>query len=79
LNSTSANEIMALLAEIHRSGVTIMLVTHDVRVAARTERVLFIFDGKIAGEHRPGVYDETQDDLNAREDALTAWLAEMKF
>ncbi len=65
LNSTSANEIMALLAEI--------------RVAARTERVLFIFDGKIAGEHRPGVYDETQDDRNAREEALTAWLAEMKF
>jgi putative ABC transport system ATP-binding protein len=79
LNSTSANEIMALLAEIHRSGVSILLVTHDVRVAARTERVLFIFDGKIAGEHRPGVYDETQDDRNAREEALTAWLAEMKF
>jgi putative ABC transport system ATP-binding protein len=56
-----------------------LLVTHDVRVAARTERVLFIFDGKIAGEHRPGVYDETQDDRNAREEALTAWLAEMKF
>ena len=79
LNSTAANEIMALLADIHRSGVTIMLVTHDVRVAAKTERVLFIYDGKIAGEHRPGVYDETQDGLKAREEGLTAWLAEMKF
>jgi putative ABC transport system ATP-binding protein len=79
LNSTSANEIMALLAEIHRTGTTILLVTHDVRVAAKTERVLFILDGKIAGEYRPGVYDETRDDLNARVEDLTAWLAEMKF
>jgi putative ABC transport system ATP-binding protein len=79
LNSTASNEIMALLAEIHRSGTTIMLVTHDVRVAAKTERVLFIFDGKIAGEYRPGVYDEIRDDLKAREENLTAWLTEMKF
>lgn len=79
LNSTSANEIMALLAEIHRNGTTILLVTHDVRVAAKTERVLFIFDGKIAGEYRPGVYDETRDNLKAREESLTNWLAEMKF
>jgi putative ABC transport system ATP-binding protein len=79
LNSTSANEIMALLAEIHRNGTTILLVTHDVRVAAKTERVLFIFDGKIAGEYRPGVYDETRDNLKSREESLTTWLAEMKF
>lgn len=79
LNSTSANEIMALLADIHRTGTTILLVTHDARVAAKTERVLFIFDGKIAGEHRPGAYDETRGDLKVREESLTAWLAEMKF
>jgi len=79
LNSTSANEIMSLLAGIHRTGTTIMLVTHDVKVAAKTGRVLFIFDGKIAGEYRLGVYDETCDDLKAREEGLTAWLAGMKF
>jgi putative ABC transport system ATP-binding protein len=79
LNSTASNEIMALLADIHRSGTTILLVTHDVRVAAKTERVLFIFDGKIAGEHRPGVYAEAADDLKAREENLTAWLNEMQF
>lgn len=79
LNSTSANEIMRLLADIHRSGTTIMLVTHDVGVAAKTERVLYIFDGKIAGEYWAGAYDETRDDLRAREESLTAWLGEMKF
>lgn len=79
LNSTSANEIMRLLADIHQAGTTILLVTHDVRVAAKTERVLFMLDGHIAGEHVAGVYDETHDDLKTREESLTAWLAGMKF
>jgi len=79
LNSTSANEIMKLLAEIHRNGTTIVLVTHDVKVAAKTERVIFLFDGKIAGEYEAGTYDEANDDLKAREEHLTSWLADLKF
>ncbi|MBN1835991.1 MAG: ABC transporter ATP-binding protein [Spirochaetales bacterium] len=79
LNSTSSDEIMHLLAEIHRAGTTILLVTHDVRVAAKTERVLFLFDGQIAGEYRPGRYDETRNDLKAREEGLSAWLAGKQF
>ena len=79
LNSKAANEIMKLLAEIHRSGTTILLVTHDVKVAAKTERVLFMLDGKITGEYLAGAYDEDCDDLKAREERLTAWLAEMKL
>ncbi len=79
LNSKSAGEIMSLLAQIHRSGTTVLLVTHDVKVAAKCERVLFIFDGKIAGEYRPGSYDENHDDLKAREEHLAAWLTTMKF
>lgn len=79
LNSKSANEIMKLLAEIHRSGTMILLVTHDVKVAAKTERVLYMFDGKIAGEYLAGAYDEDCDDLKSREERLTSWLAEMKF
>ncbi len=79
LNSTSAGEIMALLADVHRTGTTIVLVTHDVRVATRAERVLFIFDGKITGDHEAGRYDEGRDDVEARQEALVAWLAEMGF
>ena len=79
LNSTSANEIMQLLASIHESGTTIVLVTHDVKVAAKTERILFLFDGKIAGEYLMDTYDETSDSLRAREEALTAWLTDLKF
>ena len=79
LNSTSANEIMKMLSEIHQSGTTIMLVTHDVKVAAKTERVLFLFDGKIAGEYFMGAYDEAGDDLKDREERLSAWLADLEF
>jgi len=79
LNSTSANEIMKLLAEIHRAGTTIMLVTHDVKVAARTERVLFIFDGKIAGQYSAEAYAPARGDLKAREEVLGTWLTEMEF
>ena len=79
LNSASAGEIMQLLAEVHSAGTTILLVTHDVKVAAKSERVLFLFDGQIAGEFRPGIHDETRDDFKAREESLTAWLAALKF
>jgi len=79
LNSTSASEIMALLADVHRTGTTIVLVTHDVRVATRAERVLFIFDGKITGAHEAGRYDDGRDDVDTRQQVLAAWLAEMGF
>lgn len=80
LNSTAANEIMGLLADVHRTGTTIVLVTHDVRVATRAERVVFLFDGKIAGEHVAGRYDDDlRDDVETRQEALVTWLAEMRF
>lgn len=75
LNSTAANDMLQLFGAIHRTGTTIVLVTHDITVAAKTERVLFIFDGNIAGEYRPGACG----DLKTREAGLTAWLTAMKF
>lgn len=79
LNSSSSSEIMKLLGDINRAGTTILVVTHDVKVAAQTERVVFMLDGKIVGEHAPGKYDETRDDSKAREECLTTWLVEMGF
>ncbi len=79
LNSKSATEIMKLLGEINQTGTTILLVTHDVKVAAKTERVLFMLDGRIAGEYKQEKYDEARDDIKAREEKLNAWLVEMGF
>lgn len=50
LNSRAAGEIMELLEQIHRAGTTVLIVTHDVRVAARTNRVLFMQDGRMVSE-----------------------------
>ncbi len=50
LNSKAADEIMELFGEIHNTGTSIMLVTHDARVAAKAERVLFMKDGEIVHE-----------------------------
>ncbi len=56
LNSQASSEILDLLAEIHQTGTTILLVTHDVKVAARTKRVLLHARwqncGRISGEAR---------------------------
>jgi putative ABC transport system ATP-binding protein len=79
LNSKSATEIMTLLGDINQTGTTVLLVTHDVKVAAKTERVLFMLDGKIVAEYKQEKYDETRDDIKAREERLTTWLVEMGF
>jgi putative ABC transport system ATP-binding protein len=47
LDSESADEVMGLLAEINQDGTAILLVTHDAKVAARADRVLFAKDGQI--------------------------------
>lgn len=50
LNSKAAEEIMTLLTTINQEGTAILLVTHDAKVAAKAERVLFMKDGKIMTE-----------------------------
>ncbi len=50
LNSKAAEDIMSLLAGINQEGTAILLVTHDPKVAARADRVLFTKDGSIVSE-----------------------------
>src|SRR6188508_557554 len=53
LDSASARDVMALLRAAHdERGQTIVLVTHDARVAARADRVLAMRDGAVAHETR---------------------------
>jgi len=79
LNSKASAEIMALLDSINSSGTTIMLVTHDVKVAAKTERVLFMIDGRIVEQKHLGKYQGEGDDARAREEVLSAWLMGLGF
>jgi len=82
LNSKAANEIMDLLSDINRAGTTILLVTHSAKIAARTERVLFMLDGRIVAEKRLGKYNgngSARKAHKAREEELSSWLFEMGF
>ena len=73
LNRTSSEEVMTELAKLNEEGTTIMLVTHDAKVAAKCTRVLFIVDGNIKGEFGIDRAEPQRD----RERALNNWLMEM--
>lgn len=75
LNSKSAEEIMEIFAKINQEGTAIMLVTHDVKVAAQTERVMFMKDGKIISERRFSKYEGT--DLEERIKQITVQMQEI--
>jgi len=47
LDSETSKQIMDLLSEIHRSGITVLIVTHDPEVAARCQRTIRLRDGKV--------------------------------
>ncbi len=47
LDSASGDSILALFEKLHSEGHTIVVVTHDHRVADRAERIIRIHDGKV--------------------------------
>ena len=50
LDSKTSEEIMALFASLHSSGHTIVMVTHDERVAAHAERTIRLLDGLVVAD-----------------------------
>jgi putative ABC transport system ATP-binding protein len=73
LNSKSAQEIMDIFSEINGEGTAIMLVTHDAKVAARTERVMFMRDGKIVSELKLPKFDGMNIDARVEEVTVKMW------
>ncbi len=47
LDSANGEQVMQLLAELHKSGATICMVTHDPRYAELSDRTIHLFDGKM--------------------------------
>lgn len=79
LNSKATAEVMDILAEINRERTTILLVTHDARVAAKTERVIYMLDGSIIAELQLGKYQKENGDIKQREEKLSLWLMNLGF
>jgi putative ABC transport system ATP-binding protein len=53
LDSVTGMEIMGLFQEIHQQGTTVIIVTHEAAVAARTQRVITLRDGTILDADSP--------------------------
>jgi len=47
LDSESGSEILALLDNLHRQGTTLVVVTHDAKIALRAQRCIHLLDGRI--------------------------------
>ena len=54
LDVRAADEILALLRRLNREGTTLILVSHNPRVAAEAERVITLEDGRIVSDSRRG-------------------------
>ncbi len=53
LDTASGRQVLDLLDELHRGGLTLVVVTHDPTVARRAERVLLMVDGRIVRRMAP--------------------------
>ena len=59
LDSSTGEEIMQLLNDLNRKGITIILVTHEEYIARKADRILYIRDGRIQKDARVNGADQT--------------------
>lgn len=75
LNKQNSIEVMEELNRINEEGTSIMLVTHDMKVASRCQRVLYIEDGDIRDEITLGKWSREEE--RKRERSLNDWLIKL--
>ena len=75
LNSKAAGEVINELSNINKEGTAILMVTHSARVAAASDRVIYLIDGCIEGEIELGKLKD-EADLTQREHRINKWLME---
>jgi putative ABC transport system ATP-binding protein len=52
LDSTSSKEIIKLIEELNQGGLTLLVVTHDVEMGSRSDRLIELLDGKIINDKK---------------------------
>jgi len=50
LDSATSEEIMRVFADLHRAGQTVIMVTHELDIAAHAERVVVLRDGRVESD-----------------------------
>lgn len=72
LNKQTGIEVLDLMTQFNEQGQSILMVTHDVKAAARGNRILYIEDGKIVGELNLNRYEK--ENTKSAETQITSWL-----
>lgn len=72
LNSASGLEVLDILSQLAQEGQSIVMVTHDLKAAARASRLVYLSDGRIEGDLSLGSYNKDQQ--VSREETIFAFL-----
>ena len=52
LDSAATDEIISIFCQLNQDGITVILVTHEMDVAERTQRIIRLYDGKVVSDER---------------------------
>lgn len=74
LNQSSTKEVMNAFLELNQKGTSILMVTHDSKVASKCDRIVYILDGQIKGELTLGKWDKEEKE---RDQKVAKWLEEL--
>ena len=77
LNQANTREVLNLLSDLNQKGQSILMVTHDLRAAARGNRILYLEDGKICDELALEPYNEMEE--KQRERDVSQWLSKLRW
>lgn len=72
LNKNNSEEVLDLLTDLHQSGQSILMVTHDLRAAIRGNRLIYLEDGRILDDLRLPPFQK--QDVKEREETVNQWL-----
>jgi putative ABC transport system ATP-binding protein len=79
LNSSTTREVMDIINSLNEEGITVIIVTHDAKVATRASRVIYLMDGNIHDELALGKYQVDESKGPSREKKLFEWLEKQGF
>ena len=75
LNSASSQAVLDVMNDLHARGQSIVMVTHDLKIAARGGRIIYLRDGSVSGELALPPF--SQDDTVSRLEKLQQFLDRM--
>ena len=68
LDSKSGSTVMSILESLHKSGRTIILVTHDMNVALHSDRIITIRDGEIISDKKVNASEKIYSKISKEDD-----------